>query len=371
MFIIPLIITPCSFPLAQVDFHEPLGYYKVMADKAKQQQLLQQQQEKEEEEEEREAERQRLDGSMPTTPKAPALAHSINLVHGGEVGGGGGGGDHTNGSASSRTSRAQAMTQETRADENDGTNDTASAIVTNNPTATTSAGNDVMPVEGQGLVPGQGKEPEKGPKKDLDHPGGSLPVPGANEDSLRIAKLITDSLNATNNTSTIDAIFVTLDTHHKLHIAHSRSWKKGRVGVGSVIKTPAKTEGKFGTPEYKVLEDAVYYKEGEAPNVFTTISHNDVKNGVWKPEKHLDEKWCVEYTRSLELLGKFQLIIWPEHCLIGTVGHSVVPCIAGALREWSKTTRKSVEYVKVGRNIRTEVYSVFKAEVYDRPSIRR
>ena len=207
----------------------------------------------------------------------------------------------------------------------------------------------------------EGPEVVLEPAKDLDHPGGSLPVPGANDDSKRIAKLIMDSLDVDNNTSTISSIFVTLDTHHKLHIAHRHSWKKGR--VGKVIKTPAVYEGKFGAPDYKESVPAVYYKENEPPNVFTTISHNDVKNGVWRPEKHLDEKWCVEYTRSLEVTGKFQLIIWPEHCLIGSVGHSVVPCIAGALQKWSKTTRKTVEYVKVGRNIRTEVYSVFKAEV--------
>ena len=283
---------------------------------------------------------QKNDDSLPTTPKAKIGVPSFSN--------GGGGGDGGDGISVNQTSRMQTTGQGTEAD------DTGNS---NNNEVSTNAGND-----GDASIVAEGSkvviEPLK-PDED-DHPGGSLQVPGANKDSKRIAKLIMESLDDKTNTSTISSIFVTLDTHHKLHIAHRHSWKKGR--VGTVIK-PEVGEGKPGTPEYKVLTPARPYKEGEQPNEFMTISHNDVKNGVWKPADHLDEKWCVEYTRSLEVSGKFQLQIWPEHCLIGSVGHSVVPCIANALRAWSKITRKSVEYVKVGQNIRTEAYSVFKAEV--------
>lgn len=40
------------------------------------------------------------------------------------------------------------------------------------------------------------------------HPGGSLAVQGANEDSARIASLISE------NIQDIDEIYVTLDSHH-------------------------------------------------------------------------------------------------------------------------------------------------------------
>lgn len=45
------------------------------------------------------------------------------------------------------------------------------------------------------------------PQNDF-HEGGSLAVPGANEDAERIAKLITD------HAQTLDELIVTLDSHH-------------------------------------------------------------------------------------------------------------------------------------------------------------
>ncbi len=44
------------------------------------------------------------------------------------------------------------------------------------------------------------------------HPGGSLAVPGANEDSERIAQFIYKHASA------IDEIYVTLDSHHVRHV---------------------------------------------------------------------------------------------------------------------------------------------------------
>mmetsp|Transcript_16087 Transcript_16087/g.61361 ORF Transcript_16087/g.61361 Transcript_16087/m.61361 type:complete len:107 (-) Transcript_16087:256-576(-) len=51
------------------------------------------------------------------------------------------------------------------------------------------------------------------------HEGGSLAVPGAIEDAQRIAGVI-EALGAS-----IDAIYVTLDTHQRTHIAHGLFWE--------------------------------------------------------------------------------------------------------------------------------------------------
>ena len=174
---------------------------------------------------------------------------------------------------------------------------------------------------------------------------GSLAVTGADEDSARIATMVNENLD------TIDEIYVTMDTHHKLHMAHAISWKRGYFKKNSAERT--------------VKGDSGLYKEGDHPEVFTAITHQDVVDGVWVPGPHLDAAWCQEYTKKLEIGGKFKLMIWPEHCLIGTPGHAVVPVISEALTKWSKHHRKSVNYIRVGQNIRTEVYSVFKAEVED------
>ena len=54
------------------------------------------------------------------------------------------------------------------------------------------------------------------PQNDF-HPGGSLGINGANEDSQRTADLIRD------NMKTISNIYISLDSHHRTHIAHGLS----------------------------------------------------------------------------------------------------------------------------------------------------
>ena len=179
---------------------------------------------------------------------------------------------------------------------------------------------------------------------------GSLAVVGADQDSERIAKMIHE------NVASIDEIFVTMDTRYKIHIAHAISWTRGYFKVNTTERTMKWN----GEP----------YEKGERPQPFTEITNRDVVDGVWIPGPHLDAGWCQEYTYKLELGGKFKLMIWPEHCLIGTLGHSVVPVISEALTKWSKYHRKTVDYVRIGQNIRTETYSVFKAEVEDPAEVK-
>ena len=111
----------------------------------------------------------------------------------------------------------------------------------------------------------------------------------------------------------------------------------------------------------------------------------DVKSGKWIPRKDLKfpvnsplieeaifdhggdnfdiVEYCVEYTRRLESKGRFQLCIWPEHCLIGTEGHNVVDNVRLAMEFWSRVTGGSVEWVHKGENLLTEMYSALSAEV--------
>mmetsp|Transcript_15410 Transcript_15410/g.23238 ORF Transcript_15410/g.23238 Transcript_15410/m.23238 type:complete len:301 (-) Transcript_15410:237-1139(-) len=156
------------------------------------------------------------------------------------------------------------------------------------------------------------------------HPGGSLAVPGANEDSERTAKFIKDNMNE------IDEIVVTLDTHHAMHIAHGKFW------VNS---------------------------DGQHPDPFTLITYKDVVDGVWAPRDHTHLEHCKYYTKSLEEKGRFVLCIWPEHCLIGTTGHAVHPDINSSLQEWATTKMDSVTYVHKGMNCLTEMYSAVLADV--------
>jgi nicotinamidase/pyrazinamidase len=163
------------------------------------------------------------------------------------------------------------------------------------------------------------------------------------------------------------------DTHQKLHIAHPCFW------------TNAAT--------------------GQHPKPFTIISAADLKRGVWKPridfhlplnnddddcrvtdsvidatifgnletvvrknngsgKQSLDmEKYCLEYATRLEQKGRFQICIWPEHCLLGSTGHAMVDCVQQALYDWTDTTGRSVEWVLKGQNCLTEMYSALAADV--------
>lgn len=55
--------------------------------------------------------------------------------------------------------------------------------------------------------------------------------------------------------------------------------------------------------------------------------------------------------------GKFKLIIWPEHCLIGTKGFCMVDEVHQALQNWSMATGGTIEWVLKGENLLTESYS--------------
>mmetsp|Transcript_242 Transcript_242/g.376 ORF Transcript_242/g.376 Transcript_242/m.376 type:complete len:317 (+) Transcript_242:75-1025(+) len=212
------------------------------------------------------------------------------------------------------------------------------------------------------------------------HPGGSLAIPDADKDADRISRLIRRGTMTGNRGSKknngINRIVATLDSHHKLHIAHPAFWVSGQDGV-------------------------------TRPSPFTIISNADVKSGKWKPRENLslpigeslvdedvlertyktstsncyeigsiyDEdgnlnllKYCEIYTKLLEEKGKFSLCIWPEHCIIGTVGHCVVPRIMDAMQDWSQESGGNIEWIQKGQNLLTEMYSALSSEVPITPS---
>lgn len=187
------------------------------------------------------------------------------------------------------------------------------------------------------------------------HPGGSLAIPTANEDADRIASLIQQ------HASKIDRIVATLDSHHTLHIAHPAFWVNG--------------------------------ESGASPTPFTMISADDIAKGVWKPRPNLQltqlqnmfdaevfgnadsvllaeenkalniTQYCLEYAKRLEAKGRFQICIWPEHCLMGSTGHALVSSVQEAIADWSVQTGAHVEFVMKGQNLLTEMYSALAAEV--------
>jgi len=163
------------------------------------------------------------------------------------------------------------------------------------------------------------------PQVDFCDPSGALYVSGANDDMDRLAGCIKDQSDI------LYDIHVTLDSHHAVDVAHPIFWRDST---------------------------------GKNPDPFTIISSDDIKNGKWNPTNISWKGRMVEYVEKLEADGKYPLCIWPPHCLIGSVGHTVYPSLFEALSEWEKGFAL-VDYVTKGSNIYTEHYSAVQAEVPD------
>lgn len=72
------------------------------------------------------------------------------------------------------------------------------------------------------------------------------------------------------------------------------------------------------------------------------------------------------YCRELERVGKYELYLWPPHCLLGSDGHALVGVIDEA-RSFFALTRAMQSWIEVkGGNPLTENYSVLRPEVLTR-----
>lgn len=157
---------------------------------------------------------------------------------------------------------------------------------------------------------------------DFCNPKGALYVPGAETDVERIARLL--ALEG----EKIDSIFVTLDTHKVLDIAHPLFW-----------------------------EDA----NGNTVAPFTLITAANVKSGKWTPRYERD--YVIQYLETLEAEGEFKHFIWPEHCLIGSKGAGLDDTIMEALLAWTHRTGRDYKAIIKGTNPLTEHFGVFRAQV--------
>lgn len=157
---------------------------------------------------------------------------------------------------------------------------------------------------------------------DFCAPEGALFVPGAVEDTERLATLVRTKKHR------IDHLVVTLDTHQVLDIAHPGFWENA---------------------------------DGETPAPFTPISLADIEAGIWRPRFEAD--YVTNYVRSLEEQGEFQHFIWPEHCLIGTRGAALVDNLAAAIREWAHHTQRNYVAVAKGEHPLAEHFGVFRAQI--------
>ncbi len=67
--------------------------------------------------------------------------------------------------------------------------------------------------------------------------------------------------------------------------------------------------------------------------------------------------------RALESQGRYKLMVWPVHCVIGAWGHNIHSAVLEAVGEWELQVQRGAFKVLKGQNPLTEQYSAIRAEV--------
>ncbi len=181
-------------------------------------------------------------------------------------------------------------------------------------------------------------------QRDFCFPQGTLYVggrsgTGAIDDSRRIAEFVYRNLGQ------ITSISPTLDTHVPFQIFSRSFWTK---------------------------------EDGKTPvDAFTTITSADIIAGRFKPSLMAtaivakgNSQWLtkqvIHYCQELERAGKYNLYIWPEHCLLGTVGHTLAGVVEEAVFFHAYARGSQNSFQIKGGNPLTENYSVLRPEVLTR-----
>jgi nicotinamidase-related amidase len=161
---------------------------------------------------------------------------------------------------------------------------------------------------------------------------------GAVDDNRRLCAFIYRNLDA------ITDVVLTLDTHQPVQIFHA-IW---------------------------LVDDA-----GNHPAPYTIVSAADVESGRWRVNpviadavgRDLDylERHLLHYTRELERGGKYNLMIWPYHALLGGVGHALVAAVQEAIFFHTVSRLAQPQLEIKGQNPLTEHYSVLGPEVTTGP----
>lgn len=163
------------------------------------------------------------------------------------------------------------------------------------------------------------------PQNDFcDIPDAALPVSGADADMHRLASFVRSTGER------FSSIVITLDSHPTVAIERTSFWATGK---------------------------------GEPVLPFTPVLAADVVAGRFAPRNPRLTDEVLAYLRALEGAGRYQLMIWPIHCVVGTWGHNIHVELAARIAEWETATQRVAMKVLKGSNPLTEQYSAVRAEV--------
>lgn len=158
-------------------------------------------------------------------------------------------------------------------------------------------------------------------QNDFCLPTGALYIQGAERDVNNLENFIRK------NTTRIESIIFTQDTHHVIDISHPGYWEN---------------------------------LEGNHPAPFTSITTQDINDGRWAPK--FNKADAVKYIGNLEQQGEFPHIIWPEHCIAGSYGAAINKKIMDATITWARQGKYFHIYQK-GLNPLTEHFGALRANL--------
>ena len=159
---------------------------------------------------------------------------------------------------------------------------------------------------------------------------------GAVDDNIRLCTFIYRNLQS------ITDIIPTMDTHTALQIFHPVFWVDGEGGH------PAGGE--------------------------TIITPDDVEQGTWRVNPAVEayygdrvdlSAYALYYVRRLTQDGKYPLMIWPYHAMLGGIGHALVSAVEEAVFFHSIARVGQTRFEVKGNHALTENYSVLRPEVMD------
>ncbi len=159
---------------------------------------------------------------------------------------------------------------------------------------------------------------------------------GAVEDNDRLCTFIYRNLHS------ITEIIPTMDTHTAQQIFHPMFW---------------------------VDEGGGHPIGGE-----TVITPDDVEQGTWRVNPTVEawfggridlSAYALHYVRRLARDGKYPLMIWPYHAMLGGIGHALVSAVEEAVFFHSIARVRQARFELKGNHALTENYSVLRPDVME------
>lgn len=159
---------------------------------------------------------------------------------------------------------------------------------------------------------------------------------GAVDDTRRLAEFIY------RNAGVITRIMPTMDTHTRAQIFHSAFWVDA---AGNQV------------PPYTIitLDDVVSGKWRANPKVAYSLGNRNAAAYL--------QAYAEHYVRKLSQDGKYPLMVWPYHAMMGGIEHALVPALHEACFFHNALRESETLHQIKGGNPRSENYSITQPEI--------